>query len=146
MKLYYIDDSLFQDSPFAEKVRKRFISLLRKNSVKLILISSSKEPNSLLQEFIASCQGIPVLVSPALFDMEGIRGQLHSAFLAIEGYPSMQSYSGSCVEYDEKSGTCKRIYLDLFPSYERETALQVEEFKEELLQLLEKLKDKCMFS
>lgn len=120
--------------------------LLQKNSVKLILISSSREENVLLQEFIEECGSIPVLVSPALFEVEGVRGQLHSTFLALEGYPAMQSYSGSCIEYDEESGSSQRIYLDLFPSYEGGEKLQAEDLKEELLRLLQRLKDTCMFS
>lgn len=114
MKFYYIDDSMFHQNEFAEQILKRFQRLLLRNTANMLFISAVDTKSQNLEKFVNSLKHIPVLVSPALFDIEGIRGNLHKTFLEVEGYPIMQSYSGSCIEYDTETKTCQRIYLEMF--------------------------------
>lgn len=142
MKLYYIEDTMFLSNPMQDKVRERFLSLLQKEQTKIIFISSCHKHTEYLQEFIENYHN--VLVSPAIFEIDGIRGQLHSTFLSIEGFPSMQPYSGSVVEYDEDTKTCRRIYLDMFLNHEifEDTAFEIEDLKEFLEEEFQKIKKK----
>lgn len=120
MKLYYIDDTMFQSTLFQEEMRTRFIFHLRKHRVQMIFISNAHKETQALQDFITHCKNIPVVMSPALFDFDQVKGNLHTTFLAIEGYPPMQTYSGTCVEYDTETKTCQRIYFDMFANQHQE--------------------------
>lgn len=131
MKFYYIDDSMFHDTAFATQVRYRLECLLRKNDAKMLFISAVDTESEKLGEFISSIEHISLLVAPALFDIEGICGNLQKTCLEVEDYPVMQPYSGSCIEYDSESKTCRRIYLDLFINYETmDVDLMVDELEE----------------
>ena len=114
MKVYYIDDSFFQTTDFAREILHRFenYKLLHGNGP--ILISAAKQENAVMQEYIRQYDEGIILTSPALFDMEGVRGNLHSTLLSLEGFAPMQTYSGSFVEYDTETMCCKRIYLEMF--------------------------------
>ena len=54
----------------------------------------------------------------------------------------MQPYSGSVVEYDEDTKTCRRIYLDMFLNHEifEDTAFEIEDLKEFLEEEFQKIK------
>lgn len=146
MYIYYIDDVMFSDVAFQTKIKARFIDLLRHRRVKLILVSHSGQHNEEWEKFRKIYANISFLRSPALFDVDGICGQLHSTYLAIDGYPPMQAYSGTCVEYDLKRKTCQRIYLDMFPDH----APAKESFEERLERMLRRelaeRKGKTIFS
>lgn len=118
MKLYYIDDSMFQQTQFATQVLHRFECILEQNLQSLVLISITKEDNKLLERFLLTYKNTSVLLSPTLFDYDTIRGNLHTTFLAVEGFPIMESYSGSCVEYDTDTMKARRLYLELFLDYD----------------------------
>lgn len=134
MKFYYIDDSMFQDSEFAQVVRYRFEKKLEQNKVQMILISASDAKNKSLCEFVQNwrAHNVTIIVSPALFEVDGIRGNLRTTYAAIENYPPLQSYSGTCVEYDIEHKIPKRIYLDLFTHYDDEAGFDtlIEELEE----------------
>lgn len=130
MKFYYIDDSMFQENEFAKEIQCRFDRLLFENHASMVLISASDDANDELLSFMKRWNQLTVLISPALFEVENIRGNLRTSFLNIENFPNMQSYSGSCVEYDTLQNTCKRIYLDVFSSYRIEDEIQEEIIKE----------------
>ena len=142
MKLYYIEDTMFLSNPMQDKVRERFLCLLQKEQTKMILISSCHKHTEHLQEFIENHQN--VLVSPSIFEIDGVRGHLHSTFLTVEGFPSMQPFSGAVVEYDEDTKTCRRIYLDMFLEHEiyEETVLEIEDLKQFLEEEFQKIKKK----
>lgn len=134
MKFYYIDDSMFQESQFSQTMLRRFMSYIEEEDTGVIFISGDDEGNESLREFIEySCRDIQVMMSTALFDIDGLRGNLHTSFLLLDGFPSMQSYSGSCVEYDEDTKQCRRIYFDLFPNHE---TIDLDLFVEELEEVL----------
>lgn len=118
MKFYYIDDSMFQRSEFSEQILFRFERYLARNKGRMVFISSSHKDTAALERFIIGAKNTLVLLSPALFEVEGIRGNLHDTFLAVEGFPPMESFSGSCVEYDTETNSCRRIYLELFPKHD----------------------------
>lgn len=145
MKLYYIDDSMFQRSEFCEQILFRFERYLARNKGRMVFISSSHRETVALERFISGVKNTPVLVSPALFEIEGIRGNLHDTFLAVEGFPPMQSYSGSCVEYDTKTQECRRIYLEMFlnqndPDYEN-IVEELEKILSEQMEITKKKKN-----
>ena len=56
----------------------------------------------------------------------------------------MQPYSGSVVEYDASTKTCRRIYLDMFLNHEifEDTAFEIEDLKEFLEEEFQKIKKK----
>lgn len=147
MKIYYIDDTMFQTTAFANEMRFRFIRLMKRNSTKLILVSVSDPKNQELHTFMSEHQEITVLVSPALFEIGSIRGNLRTAYLALEGYPSMQSYAGSCVEFDTEEHTCQRMYVDLFAKHHEESAsydVLVEELEQMIKESVTDLKKKSV--
>lgn len=118
MKLYYIDESMFQKTHFSSQVLYRFERILMRNPGSLVLISVTGDHNEDIEMFISSQKLNTVMLSPALFDFEGIRGNLHTTFLSVDMFPVMESYSGSLVEYDMDTNSVKRIYLDLFIEFE----------------------------
>lgn len=130
MKFYYIDDSMFQHNDFAKEMQYRFDRLLFNNNPSMVLISASNDANEELLSFIKRWNKLTILISPALFDVDTIRGNLKTSFLSVEHFPTMQSYSGTCIEYDTKQNLCKRIYLDVFSSYHKEDEIQDEILKE----------------
>ena len=120
MKFYYIDDAMFEAVAFQEEIRHRFLCHLRKNQVKLILVSAAHKENGRYRKFLEECKNISIVRSPAIFDVDGICGTLHTGYAAIEGYPIQHAYSGTCVEFDEKEKKAKRIYLDMFVDHHEE--------------------------
>lgn len=146
MKFYYIDDSMFHQNAFAEQILARFQRLILKNSAAMLFISAVDTESNNLEDFLNSLKHMPVLVSPALFDIEGICGNLHKTFLEVEGYPIMQSYSGSCIEYDSITKTCQRIYLEMFLEKEiPDLDFIVNELEELLNDKLKSMKKKKAF-
>ena len=85
-----------------------------------------------------------VLASPAQFEFQGVRGDLRNGFLSVEGFPEMQSFSGSFVAYDTKRAACERIYLELFMEHDASDmdsfVEELEEMLSEKLQMLQKKK------
>lgn len=135
MKFYYIDDSVFYDTAFAKEIRYRLAWLLQKNDAKMLLISANNIKTDKLETFAHAVEHCSFLVAPALFDIEGIYGNLQKTFLEVEGYPVMHPYSGSCIEYDSKDKTCRRMYLDLFMKQE---TMDVDELIDELEEIIHK--------
>lgn len=118
MKVYYIDDSFFQNSAFSNEMLERLMNKMHHLNQGIILISSTHAYEKEIKYFKDEISSdIVVLQSPAVFDIDGIRGNLRSSFLALEDFDSMQTFSGSCVEYDIEAHTCDRIYFDLFPKH-----------------------------
>lgn len=140
MKCYYIDDSMFQDSLFQKEMLHRFISLLKRNRVSFILISKVHRDNQNLQEFLQIYKNIEIIMSHRIFDIQGIKGQIFYSHACIDGFPIMQCYSGSCVEYDLQTKTCRRIYLDLFSSHHFDSSYLI--MKDELRKLLKEIIEK----
>lgn len=146
MKCYYIDDSMFYDTDFSKEVLHRFLNLCE-HSANVIFISSSHYSLPLFDQFIndVKLHNIQIIKSPAIFDISGVRGNLSDIGLYIEGFPKMESYSGSCIEYDIKSNTCKRIYLDLFPQYHQDDMdMLLKNLKRMLEEEIKSLKDKMI--
>ena len=118
MKVYYIDDSFFQNSPFSKEMLERFLNKIEHLNQGIILISSTHTYEKEIKHFKDEISSdLVVLQSPAVFDIHGIRGNLRSSFLALEDFDSVQTFSGSCIEYDVEAHTCERIYFDLFPKH-----------------------------
>ncbi len=147
MRIYYIDDSILSKSEFAEKIRRRFEIYLEKKTADLILISAGDKDSPYLKQFIESHLHIPILVSPAQFDFQGIRGDLYNSMCRIEGFSDMQSYSGSIVMYDIDEHVCERIYLELFLAHdvseEDEFMKEIEEILNDKIRSRLKNKGKC---
>lgn len=100
------------------EMKERFLSKLRHLDNGMILISSTHVYKKEIQEFRNEVSsGITMIESPAVFDIDGVRGNLRASFLALEDFDQMQAYSGSFVEYDTCSHSCERVYLDLFPRH-----------------------------
>lgn len=137
MKCYYVDDTIFQQTKFQTEMYHRFLSLLRRNRVSLILISKVHKDNEILQEFLHTYKNIPIIMSNRLFDVEGIKGQVTHSHVIIDDFPVMESYSGSCVEYDLKKKSCRRIYLDMFSSHHYESSFSF--LKDEIEQILKEV-------
>lgn len=146
MKLYYLDDSFFQQSKFSHQVLFRFERYMMKHGPCTLLISSGNAENSDLKGFREVMSEMDILVSPALFDIEGVRGNLHTTFLSVEGFPSMQTYSGSFVEYDTETMKCSRIYLELFIDHEDDMDQIVEEMEHILHEKIREMSKKKTFS
>lgn len=147
MKLYYIDESMFQNSHFASQVLHRFEQLLAKNQDNFVLISVTKEHNKHIEHFLSSQKHTTVLQSPALFDFASVRGNLHTTFLAVDEFPVMESFSGSCVEYDTDAKQAQRIYLELFIDHDEiDMEYIVKEMEEMLHEKIEFLKKKTIMN
>lgn len=148
MKFYYIDESMFVNSEFAKQVLFRFERFILKNSATMIFISSSRKENEAIRRFKKTVDHIPVLISPSLFDIEGVRGNLHSTFLTVDEFSIMQSFSGSCVEYDMESKTCRRIYLEMFLEHDDDEDLDsiVEELEQMLSEKILRTRKKTLIS
>lgn len=148
MKFYYIDESMFLNSEFAKQVLFRFERFILKNSATMIFISSSRKENEAIRRFKKTVDHIPVLISPSLFDIEGVRGNLHSTFLTVDEFSIMQSFSGSCVEYDMESKTCRRIYLEMFLEHDDDEDLDsiVEELEQMLSEKILRTRKKTLIS
>lgn len=133
MKVFYIDDSFFRDTPFLLEMRKRLFHLCRKQQVSMVLISCSNKHKLDMKEFLNMGKkfGIEVICSPASFDYQGIRGVLSTNSALIETYPPMYSYSGSVVCFHLDDGSYERLYLDLFPNK------HMDFFKEDLSEEIE---------
>lgn len=141
MKLYYIDDSMFQKSFFSQQILSRFERYFQAHGKGIIFISSGSKDNENIEYFYDVMADTTILMSPSLFDIEGVRGNLHSTFLAVENFPLMQSYSGTFVEYDTKKHTCQRIYLEMFLHHEEDLediVLEMEQILNEKIQLMKK--------
>ena len=132
MKLYYIDDSMFQRSQFSQQMLFRFERYFKTHGEGVIFISSGSKKNVNLDYFCDSMSDTTIITSPSLFDIDGIRGNLHSTFLSIENFPRMQSFSGTFVEYDTAINRCRRIYLEMFVNHDED----VDEIMKEMEQLL----------
>ena len=118
MKLYYIEDTMFETTILASEIRTRFEQRLLEEEKALVLVSSTHTRTEMLQEWkLCLSDEYTVLESPALFEYEEIKGNLHHTFLAIEGYPVLEAFHGTCVEIDTNRKTRDRIYLDLFPGH-----------------------------
>ena len=115
-----MDDSFFLDSMFAKELHDRLFSTIDRLEKGLILISSTHAHTKEIQKLKREVgQGVAVIESPAVFDVDGIRGNLRSCFLALENFPSVQTYSGSCIVFDTEKHTWERFYFDLFPKHYR---------------------------
>lgn len=118
MKVYYIDDSFFHRSEFSKEMLERFLARIDHLEKGIILISSTHIYTKEIQRMKEKLSsGIAVIESPAVFDIEGIRGNLRASFLALENFDQMHTFSGSLIEYDTSMHTCERVYLDLFPKH-----------------------------
>ena len=133
MKIYYIDDSMLSKSEFATQILSRFEFHLKKEPADLILISAGDKESPLLKHFIETQLHTPILVSPAQFDFQGVRGDLHNSVCKIEGFSDMQSYSGSFVAYDTEQDICERIYLELFLDHDNG---EIDDFVKEIEEML----------
>lgn len=144
MKFYYIDDAMFESGFFQEEIRHRFLHHMRRNKVKLVLVSCAHAENECYREFLEECKNIPILRSPALFDVDGICGNLHTSYAAVDGYPIQQTFSGTCVEFDEETKRAKRIYLDMFVQHHEEDNLDflVDELEKAIQEKIQEMKKK----
>lgn len=146
MKLYYIDDSMFQKSQFATQTLYRFERYVQKHACDVILISAAHEDDVNIERLRKSLGNVNVLVSPCLFDVEGVRGNLLNTLLAIEDFPSMQTFSGSFVAFDTNTGIVQRIYLELFIEHDFDVDYIVREMEQMLHEKIIKMKKKTMLS
>lgn len=130
MIFYYIDDSMLARNEFATAVLHRFECWM--------------EHHPQLEHFVDAMKRTTVLASPAQFEFQGVRGDLRNGFLCVEGFPEMQSFSGSFVAYDTKRAACERIYLELFMEHDASDmdsfVEELEEMLSEKLQMLQKKK------
>lgn len=134
MKLYYIDDSMFQNTPFAKSILQRFTRMIYRENAKAVLISSAHQNLIGIQKFLEEeSKNRYILMSPAIFDFEGIKGNLNDIFLEIEGFERKSSYSGSCIEFDLKNHKVKRIYFDLFTKHSFDESYEISKELEDLI-------------
>ena len=134
MIFYYIDDSMLARNEFATAVLHRFECWMEHHPADLVLVSTAQKNHPQLEHF----------ASPAQFEFQGVRGDLRNGFLCVEGFPEMQSFSGSFVAYDTKRAACERIYLELFMEHDASDmdsfVEELEEMLSEKLQMLQKKK------
>ncbi|MEF9968132.1 MAG: hypothetical protein RR766_06405 [Longicatena sp.] len=141
MKFYYIDETMFQNTKFAQCVLSRFVKLTKKNMGSMVFVSCKDSSNEILEDFIKMSK-IPVIVSPSTFDIEGIRGNLQQTFLSVEMFPKMQSFNGSCVAYNTLTMSAERIYLDLFIGNDNSYNAVINDFEERITDRLMELMKK----
>ena len=144
MKLFYINDKMFQNDSVQDEVRYRFIKHLQNNRIKMILISVKNEESEALSQFLNSYAKIPVMISPLTFEFEGIRGSISEDTLSIEGYPTEQAIDTGCVEYDLETKCVRHIYFDMCLNHhlEDDFDLLYDEVERHLREKLKHLKHK----
>ena len=144
MIFYYIDDSMLARNEFATAVLHRFECWMEHHPADLVLVSTAQKNHPQLEHFVDAMKRTTVLASPAQFEFQGVRGDLRNGFLCVEGFPEMQSFSGSFVAYDTKRAACERIYLELFMEHDASDmdsfVEKLEEMLSEKLQMLQKKK------
>ena len=142
MKFYYIDDSYFRDSAFLLEMRKRLFHLCQKQDVHMIFVSGSDAHATGLDNFLSMCHDfdIQVLMSPATFEIDDVKGVLNTTSLEIQGCAPFQSYSGSLIYYDSNTCEYERYYLELFLKHETDAFVDVlsDELEEVLKELIHK--------
>ena len=136
MIFYYIDDSMLARNEFATAVLHRFECWMEHHPADLVLVSTAQKNHPQLEHFVDAMKRTTVLASPAQFEFQGV--------LCVEGFPEMQSFSGSFVAYDTKRAACERIYLELFMEHDASDmdsfVEELEEMLSEKLQMLQKKK------
>lgn len=145
MIVYYMDDSILQNNEFQHKVYERLQAWMETETVDVLLISTSHKQTALFERFRQTHPDMELLTSPALFDVAGLRGNLHTTFLALEDFAPVQSYSGTFVRFDTDTKTMERIYLDLCMEYDADFGMSdacIEELEqmlsEKIAQMLKK--------
>lgn len=139
MKFYYIDDSYFGESSFLVKLRKRFLHLCEQRNVKVVFVSGTTQGSKSFAQFSNTCHtlGIQVLTSPSAFDIDGLKGVLSCTSLHLEGFEILHCYSGTTWYGDCDTMEVKRLYLELFLSYEEDEF--VKELSDEIEHVLKDL-------
>ena len=144
MIFYYIDDSMLARNEFATAVLHRFECWMEHHPAESCAGKYSTKNHPQLEHFVDAMKRTTVLASPAQFEFQGVRGDLRNGFLCVEGFPEMQSFSGSFVAYDTKRAACERIYLELFMEHDASDmdsfVEELEEMLSEKLQMLQKKK------
>lgn len=136
MKFFYIDDSYFRSSKFLSEMRKRLYHMFEKIQPDAIFISGMIGGLEAFEGFLKTCRKlqIQVVMSPASFDIQGVKGVLSHTALMLDEFPVVHPYSGSVVVFDIDAKTYERIYLDLFPK--QPYGSFVEELTEEIERIL----------
>lgn len=142
MILYYIDDTMFQDTTFASQILYRFERYIEHHPCDVIAISIASDERIQIAQVNALAKHCMFLMSPSLFDIEGVQGNLHTSFLSINGFQTMQSYSGSFVKYDMDLMICERVYLDMFVSHNLDLEWLIEDITHMVKEKLHAIKKK----
>lgn len=113
MLLYYIDDSFFQPSAFARRMRMRLEACMDRDQPQLLIVSGRRNCDAPLRE-LSVRRNIAVLNAPGVFDYAGVRGILRCDSLLLEPVGSMHCFSGSFVRAETLRGRSERVYLEFF--------------------------------
>lgn len=138
---------MFAGSPYAAELRERFYHRIQEQGGDLVLISASHTKDAQIRSWKQELPDVTVLESPVVFDHQELHGNLHHAFLALEGYPVFEAFHGSCIEIDTTKHTMERVYLDLFPEHLHQNDLdllmdQLEDMLSEKMKGFKKKKDR----
>lgn len=137
MKLYYINDTMFQNTDFNRVIYHRFMKYYNEKNTIAIMISKSHKKQALYDQFLQVMKdtGIQIIQSPSCFDLKEVKGVLTNTSLTLDGFGIMHCYSGCCIEFDLLQQSYHRIYLEMFPAYENNS---VDAIIKEIEQMIDK--------
>lgn len=101
-------------------MRFRLFQFAKQKEISVIFVSGGNIEKNIEAEFMELFEKhqMHLLMSPASFDIEGIKGVLQTTSLMIEHMAVMHTYSGSVIYGDSEKCTAERIYLELFPQHD----------------------------
>lgn len=117
MKLFYIDQSFFLETPKSIEMLTRFVQIISQEEVDVMLISGTETifAKEIFQEFMALVEELDILtfISNTKIQLGAIDGELSEFGLVINGH-SLQPMDGSyyCIELQDEL-KLSRIYLDI---------------------------------
>lgn len=117
MKLFYLDQSFFLETPKSIEMLTRFVQVISQEEVDIMLISGTEAifAKEIFQEFMALVEEFDILtfISNTKIQLGVIDAELSEFGLVINGY-SLQPMDGSyyCIEVEDEI-KFSRVYLDI---------------------------------
>lgn len=115
MKLVYLPGSFFAGEDAANRqMLRKLENWLALQDADMILVSADKDLKKETRELMVSqMRDIPVLVSPVHYEKGSVQFDLGDV-LQIKGQ-TVTPFPDTAVIVDTRTGTWKRVYLELFP-------------------------------
>lgn len=108
MNYFYINETMLQDTAFSKNVLQRFLNYYYRHHGELLLISAVGELNLDMLP-----RDIHYIISPATFDMHGVKGELMPYHLILEDTRLDSVCSGTCIQFDTDTRIYTRLYFDI---------------------------------